>query len=33
VFGIPFLMLIPTLGAVLVVIAVALALFGRFARA
>ena len=33
VFGIPFLMLIPMVGAALVVLAVALALFGRFARA
>ena len=33
VFGIPFLMLIPMLGAALIVLAVALALFGRFARA
>lgn len=31
--GVPFLMLIPTLGAVLLAIAVVLTLFGRFARA
>lgn len=33
VLGLPFLMLLPTLGFVLLGIAVALALFGRFARA